>query len=409
MPGCVAHDERAAGGYLKGTCLFGRASLERVSLRTIGGTLLAAAAATAAVAQTTDPLYRSWEWVDQPSSVRAAALGGAVAAGASDAMSGAFSPAWLSLASEVDVRLSVGWNGEGLIASDRVNSGWTLAGGAVALPLGLNKGIAVYYRSPRSLDMTIQAALLPEGWTDEGRLGATVREAGVAFGAALTPRLRVGLRVGAAHLDLDGQATTLGPGDLRRVSASRADTWEPSAGVGLLFAVNQRFFASLNWDRRMLWNAERAGGAPPAAHDLVAPSRLAGGLLFRPSSVVWITGQLDWMRWSQVSSALVSPDDRPPKTDFALDDALDGRIGLELRAEYGESLLWKRLMLRFGLHYRSRGLLEYTGADPVDQERFGGGSHRTEWSLGAAFGPLEVAWIGREPSSVWVFGVRQSF
>lgn len=380
-----------------------------MSLRTIGGTLLAVAAATAAVAQTTDPLYRSWEWVDQPSSVRAAALGGAVAASASDAMSGAFSPAWLSLASETDVRLSVGWNGEGQIGADRVESGWTLGGGAVALPVGLSKGIAVYYRSPRSLDMTIQAAVLPDGSTDEGRLGATVRETGVAFGAALTPRLRVGLRLGAAHLDLDGQATTLGPGDAQRASASRTDTWEPSAGVSLLFAADQRLYASLNWDRQMVWRSGRTGDTPPAAHDLVAPSRLAGGLLFRPSSVVWITGQLDWVRWSEVSSALVSPDDRPPSADFALDDALDGRVGLELRAEYGESLLWKRVMLRFGLHYRSRGLLEYTGTDPVDLERFGGGSNRAEWSLGAAFGPVEITWIGRKPSSVWVFGVRQSF
>jgi hypothetical protein len=279
----------------------------------------------------------------------------------------------------------------------------------VALPVGLNKGLAVYYRSPRSLDMTIQAAVLPDGSTDEGRLGVTVRETGAAFGAALTPRLRLGLRLGAAHLDLDGQATTLGPGDARRASASRADTWEPSAGLSLLFAADQRLYASLNWDSKMAWRAGRTGEAPPAAHDLVAPSRFAGGLLFRPSSVVWIMGQLDWVRWSEVSSALVSPDDRPPTADFALDDALGGRVGLELRAEYGESLLWKRVMLRFGLHYRSRGLVEYTGADPVDLERFGGGSHRAEWSLGAAFGPVEAAWIFGRPSNLVVFGVRQTF
>ncbi len=387
----------------------GHASLDYVSLRTIGVALLVIAAAAASPAQTTDPLYRSWEWTEGPASVRAAALGGAVNAGASDALSGAFSPAWLSLASETDVRLSVGWNAEGQIGADRVESGWTLAGGAVALPLGLNKGIAAYYRSPRSLDLTIRAEALPDGSTDEGRLGATVRETGVAFGAALTPRLRVGLRVGAARLDLDGQATTSGPGDARRSSASRADTWEPSAGASLLFAAHQRLYASLNWDRQMVWRSGRTGDAPPAAHDLVAPSRFAGGLLIRPSSVVWITGQLDWVRWSQVSSALVSPDDRPPSADFALDDALEGRVGLELRAEYGESLLWNRVVLRFGLHYRSRGLLEYTGADPVDLERFGGGSHRAEWSLGAAFGPVEVAWIGRQPSNVWVLGVRQTF
>jgi hypothetical protein len=117
----------------------------------IGALLLASAVAAPVQAQTTDPLYRSWEWVEEPSSARAAALGGAVAAAASDATSGAFSPAWLSLASETDLRLSVGWHDSGSVASDRVESGWRLTSGAVALPVGLNRGLAAYYRAPRSL------------------------------------------------------------------------------------------------------------------------------------------------------------------------------------------------------------------------------------------------------------------
>jgi hypothetical protein len=141
----------------------------------------------------------------------------------------------------------------------------------------------------------------------------------------------------------------------------------------------------------------------------VAPGRYTAGLLFRPSSVVWLTGQLDWVRWSEVGSALVSPDDRPATGEFVLDDALDGRLGLEVRPDYGESPLWNRVVLRFGLHYRSRGLLEYTGSDPVEQARFGGGSHRWEWSYGLAFGPLEITWVRRKPSTVWVIGVRQFF
>ena len=141
----------------------------------------------------------------------------------------------------------------------------------------------------------------------------------------------------------------------------------------------------------------------------MAPSRVSGGLLFRPSSVVWITGQVDWVRWSQVSDALVSPDDRPSRAEFSLDDTIDGRFGLELRAEYGESPLWGRAMLRFGLHLRGRGLLEYTGADAVEMARYGNSSHATDWSLGGAFGPVEMTWIWRKPSNVWVIGVRQFF
>lgn len=373
----------------------------------IGALLLASAVAAPVQAQTTDPLYRSWEWVEEPSSARAAALGGAVAAAASDATSGAFSPAWLSLASETDLRLSVGWHDSGSVASDRVESGWRLTSGAVALPVGLNRGLAAYYRAPRSLDLGLQPVPLPDGSSDEGRLRATARETGVAFGTALTPRLRVGVRLGAAHLDLDGEATTSGIAP--RTSTSTGGSWEPSVGASVLFAANQRLFASLNWDREIVWRADRRGDTGPDAHDLVAPSRVAAGLLFRPSSVVWLSGQLDWVRWSQVSEALVSPADRSPTGEFSLDHAFDGRFGLELRGEYGDSPLWNRAVLRLGLHLRSRGLLDYTGADPVEQARYGASSHATDWSLGAAFGPVEMAWIWRQPSNVWVIGARKLF
>jgi hypothetical protein len=332
-----------------------------------------------------------------------------VAAAASDAGSAAFYPASLSLFSETDIRLSVRYAGSGSVAQDRTQARWALAEGAVALPLGLRSGIGAYYRSPRSLDLEIRATPLPDGSTDEGRLEAVVRETGIALGTALTPRLRVGIRLGAAHLDLGGRVTTQTIEGSLRPATSAAATWEPSAGVGLLFAAHQRFHTSLTYDRQMSWRARWTGDIGSGDHEVVAPARLAGGLLFRPSSVVWLTGQLDWVRWSQVRSALVSPDDRPPVSDFALDDSVDGRLGLELRAEYGESFLWNRAMLRLGLHFRSRGLLEYTGSDPVEQARFPGGQRSTEWSLGAAFGPVEVAWISRKPSNVWVIGVRQFF
>jgi hypothetical protein len=365
--------------------------------------------AAPAGAQTTDPLYRSFEWDGEPHSGRGAALGGAVAAAASDAGSAAFYPASLSLFAETDARLSVRYVGSGPVALDRTQARWTLAEGAVVLPLGRRSGIGAYYRSPRSLDLEIQATPLPDGSTDEGRLDAVVRETGLAFGTALTPRLRVGIRLGVAHLGLDGQATTGTTDGSLRLAASTADSWEPSAGLGLLFAAHQRFHTSLTYDRQVSWRASWSGDAGSGDHEVVAPARLAGGLLFRPSSVVWVMGQLDWVRWSQVRSALVSPADRPPASDFALDDSVDGRLGLELRAEYGESPLWNRAMLRLGLHFRSRGLLEYVGSDPVEQARFPGGKRSTEWSVGVAYGPVEVAWISRKPSNVWVIGVRQFF
>jgi hypothetical protein len=85
------------------------------------------------------------------------------------------------------------------------------------------------------------------------------------------------------------------------------------------------------------------------------------------------------------------------------------RLALELRPQYGDIGIWNRVALRVGVHSRSRGLLEYLGDEAVLQARFPGASRSTEWSVGLAFWRFEVSWIGRKPSSVWVFGVRQHF
>ena len=360
-------------------------------------------------AQTTDPLFRSWEWQEEPQSARAAGLSGAVVAAASDAGSAVLHPASLSLFSENDVRLSVRHTDPAQVGLDRTRARWTLAQGAVVHPLGLRSGLGVYYRSPRSVEVDIDDDALPDGSSDEGRLAVHVRETGVAFGTAITPTLRVGVRLGAAHLDLDGRVTSRSPDGAEVEMASTGDSWEPSAGLSVLFTPDHRVQAGLTYDTELRWKAERTGPSGAIAHDLVAPPRLAAGLLFRPSTVVEITGQVDWLAWSRVEKGLVSAQARPDASEFALHDAVDGRFGLELRGEYGESPLWNRAVVRFGLHFRSRGLLEYVGSDPVEQVRFPGGTRVTEWSLGFGFGPVEVARVRRKHSADWVIGVRHTF
>jgi len=231
----------------------------------------------------------------------------------------------------------------------------------------------------------------------------------VAFGTAITPTLRVGIRLGAARLDLGGLVTSRSEGGAEVHISSNGDAWEPSAGLSVLFTPDHRFQAGLTYDTELRWEAERAGPSGTLAYDLVAPPRLAAGVLFRPSTVVGITGQVDWLAWSRVREALASANPRPDASQFALDDAVDGRFGLELRGEYGEWPLWHRAVVRFGLHFRSRGLLEYVGEDPVEQARFPGGRRRIEWSLGFAFGPVEVSRVRRKHSADWVIGIRHAF
>jgi hypothetical protein len=372
--------------------------------------LLVVALAGHAGAQSAVPLYRSWEWTDEPGSVRAAALGGAVVAGADgDAFSTSLYPASLSLVSETDLRIAVRCARPGTIGLDRVDDRWAFAGGALARPVGTRWGVAIYGRRPRSLELEIRDVGLPGGSTDSGRLEATVSETGFAIGAAVTPRLRLGVRLGAARLDIDGQTATRSSRGTEAVSVSATGAWRARPGLGLLFAADQRFCAAVAYDHGLRWRVSANGDRGRLDHDIVAPARLVGGVLLRPSSVLRLSGQLDWIRWSQVRSALASAEGSPPASGFAIDDAFDGRLGLELRIAYGEAALWHRAVLRLGLHYRSRGLLEYVGSDPVQRARFPGDRPGTEWSVGAGFGPAEVAWVGGRPAKVWMLGVRHAF
>ena len=84
-----------------------------ITTTTVGKTpwvlaFIALALATPVDAQTTDPLFRSWEWEEQPQSARAAGLSGAVVASASDAGSAVLHPASLSLLRRRRRRFSTG-------------------------------------------------------------------------------------------------------------------------------------------------------------------------------------------------------------------------------------------------------------------------------------------------------------
>ena len=380
--------------------------MSRQSLRVA---LLALALTPPIHAQTTDPVFRSWEWETEAQSVRGAGLSGAVLALATDAGTAVLNPASLSLISQVDLRVSLRYSAPRPIGQDQLLRGWTLAQGALARPVGLGSGWGVYYRSPRAVELEIVGAGLPDGSSDAGRLRVRVEEVGGAFGTALGPRLRVGLRLGAARLDLGGSVVTVSAGGDQTRASVVGESWQPSAGINVLLTPDHRFRAGLTYDTGTRFGARRSGSSGAFDYDMVVPPRLAAGVLVRTSTAVSLTGQLDWLRWSRVEDALVSASDRPPATEYGLDDAVEGRLGVEFRAEYGESLLWNRAVVRLGLHFRSRGVLEYRGSDPVEQARFPGQERTTEWSLGFGFGPLEVARVRRQHSRDWLIGVRHSF
>ncbi len=377
----------------------------RVALAIVSVFLMAAPVS----AQTADPLFRSWEWVEEPQSVRAAGLAGALAAEPSDGSTALLFPAGLSLVSEPDLRVSARYTGSGSLNLDRVGSQWAPGEVAFALPVGLRWGVGAYYRDQRHLDLEIRDEVLPDGSFDQGRLGVTGREAGVAAGFAPLPSLRVGARVGLSRAELSGQVTTTSPA--RAASPLSSDLRDDAArfGVGVLFAPEQRLQIGLHFDSKVAWSGAKLTPAGQSPYDLVSPARVALGVLYRPSTAVQILGQLDRVGWSAVEGAVRCCGAGPSAEDLTLADGTDVRLGLEFRPQYGDIGIWNRAVLRVGLHFRSRGLLEYAGDDPVPQARFPGAARSTEWSVGLAFWRFEVTRIGRKPSTVWVFGVRQPF
>ncbi|MCG6924168.1 MAG: hypothetical protein LJF30_02450 [Acidobacteria bacterium] len=365
--------------------------------------------AASASAQTAAPLFRSWEWAEEPQSARAAGLAGAVAAEPSDGSAALLFPAGLSLVSEPDLRVSLRFTGSGSLHLDHVGSRGAPGEVAFALPVGLRWGVGAYFRDRRHLDLEIRDEALPDGSFDRGDLNVTGQEAGVAVGFAALPSLRIGARAGLARAELSGQVTTTSAsGAVSPVSSSCRDD-APRFGVGVLFAPEQRVQVGLEIDTKVTWSGRELTPAGESSYELVSPARVAFGVLYRPSTAVQILGQVDRVGWSAVEDALRCCGAGPAADDLTLEDATDVRLALELRPQYGDIGIWNRVALRVGVHSRSRGLLEYLGDEAVLQARFPGASRSTEWSVGLAFWRFEVSWIGRKPSSVWVFGVRQHF
>jgi len=382
-----------------------RVAVLRVAACSAAATLLAAAS----LAQTTDPLFRSWEWAEEPHSVRGAALAGAIAADPSGASTALLQPGGLSLVSERDIRLSVRYAGTGSVGLDTAQSRWALGEVSYAQPLGLRFGLGAYHYTRRAIDVEIDSAALPPGVSDTGDLSVESRETGVAFGMALTPRLRLGVRIGVSRLDLEGQAVTTFEDGSTRETSSSIDASRPRFGVGLVFSPNQRFQAGVVYDSRTRWLGSAVTEGEETTYALTAPTRLQTGVAFRPSSVVRFLGQIDWARWSEVRDGVAAASDRPPPGEFRLVDTIDARFGLELLLHYGEAGIWKRIALRFGFAFRSRGLLKYVGEDELEQARFPGAGQSTDLTIGAAFGRVELAYVWRDPRGTWLFGVRQSF
>ena len=320
--------------------------------------LSAVSATTVAQAQTSDPMFRSWEWVDEPHSARATALAGSMAAQASDGSTALIFPAGLSLVSETDLRVSARWTTDGSHNADTVRAGWAPGEVALASPLGLRWGWGAYARDVRHVTYELGSALLPDGSSDAGSMEVETREVGVGVGYALSPSLRIGARVGWARTELSGRSITTGAAGATRDATVQGEDGDLRVGVGMIFAPEERFQLGIHYDSRGSWGGRATCPEDEVGYRLIAPSRFALGLLYRPSTFVEIMAQGDYVKWSEVHKSLGCCGEAAPSTNFARGDGYELRLGSELRPEFGNFGVWQRVALRFGVHFRTRGLLE---------------------------------------------------
>jgi hypothetical protein len=92
-----------------------------------------------------------------------------------------------------------------------------------------------------------------------------------------------------------------------------------------------------------------------------------------------VTAQADFVRYSQIRDAL---DVRRnlPRSDYVLDDGVEGRVGVE----WARAFAPVTLQLRAGLWNQAPGSVEYVGPDPSERMTFQGSSRRWREGVGAS-------------------------
>jgi hypothetical protein len=338
------------------------------SRRAWSAALLALACASPLAGQTNDPLFAGWRWAPPSVGSRPAGMGGAFVGMADSVKAAVVNPAGLTLIPITEIGLSSGpaWVGVG-VGRPRVR-------------------LAGYLTEAEARHVELEDVAPGR----VGSLDSSIREAGLALGVSLTPRLKLGGSLAATRLSLDGERRVPGPEGSELAAASvTADDTHVRASAGLLLVLvgaNARALPSLrlgvSWQPGFDWAADMSEEASATRTiSFRRPTLISTGLAWRPSDRWSIVAQGDVILYSEVLTSL-ERNIGEGALDFSLPSTVEPRIGTEFAAP-----LWCGcgvVRLRGGLHYRSPGTLRYVGPDPILRRTFAQESWRTVASLGAS-------------------------
>ena len=356
--------------------------------------------ATPLRAQTNDQVFRSWRWSVDQEPARVAGMGGAFVAVADESSAAAFNPAGLTQVQKTELAGGLvvrqrGTAASGIRDSLRAVTGIGFAGGAAAVSSRWRIGVYLLQPEDRRADFT---GSLPDGTTASGFLDTQVTEVGGAVAWQARPGLALGARVTATHLKLEAEDLTSGPA-ASEVGEGAGET-RVTGSFGLLVTVRRAIRAGLTLQPGASYRMVRTANADGrvidsgSASDLRQPGLVAAGLSVQLSPKILVSGQLDYVRYSEIRRQLVIRSGSTTSADYGLVDALEPRLGLEF------SLPLRRysVQLRGGVHSQAAGFLSYRGASPVEASTFRGGTRHLVPALGASLvnrGGLRIDLGGR--------------
>ena len=360
--------------------------------RILATTLVLCAATAPARAQSSDQLYRSWSWQGFPGSPRTLGLAGAGSALGDDATALVANPASMTTLKKSELALAalgVGSGTGGRVQDARGSwSGPGYVGGAAILTRRLAAG--GYLRQVQggvlSLASTSVGGSAYTGWLD-----AQVIEGGAAVAYRVRDRLSAGIRLSASHLQLEGYLRRESGGATTLEAGAAAGETRITASAGVFLEPDRNLRLGLVVEPGCSWTVSRTANDPSRAlpldagseYELRQPSRVSSSIAWSAASKLLVVGQADYVRYSEISSALVvrpGASDEPPSA-YQSEDALEGRLGLEVSLPVMSRV---SAQLRFGVASIAGGGLSYVGANAGEVAAWGNTADRRELAAAGA-------------------------
>jgi hypothetical protein len=356
-------------------------------------------------AQTNDHVYRSWRWEEEIAAARPAGLAGAFVSVANDASAASLNPAGLiALPLEGrEVSASLLHRRDGSAGPDSLLSRTDLGFGGAAFRLGSSWAVGAFYSEPRSLRLEIAPFQLPSGARDHGFMEAELRDFGVSAAFRATDRLRLGAGLMASRLVLDANGGVSRNQVFNEIVNEGSEDTRLRPSIGALFDAADTVRIGLLVRPGASWTVHRDSFNPSesivldpgSTHRVRAPDIYSAGTSWRLAERLLLTGQVDFVRYSQIRDDLEIMRAAVVAEDYVLDDAVEVRAGAEWTIPVGSF----DVALRGGVYSQAPGSLVYVGPNRDEAAAFSGSQRRLLGAAGATV--MTRHGIGVDAATLW--------